>query len=105
MGMAKTSPAGTVLTSQEKYVTEARTQLMGQMAAFEPLLEKHMGQRVVVEISRGDKVLKISGLLREYTSEFIEIMDADYQIKESEPMQKSDLIIPRSVGVVRSLLK
>jgi len=103
MGRMRAVPAGTFLTSQEKYITQARTKLGGQGTAFEPMLERHMGQKVVVEISKGDAIYKISGFLKEYTAEFIEIMDVDYKTKEDEPSRKADLIIPRSVGIVRHL--
>lgn len=105
MGRVKATPAGAILSSQDKYIAQARAHLTTQGTAFEPMLERHMGKRVLVEVTRGEKVDRISGLLKEYTAEFIEIMDADYKVKEGEQTRKVDLIIPRSLGTVRNLLK
>lgn len=105
MGRMRATPVGGILTSQEKYITQARTQFAGQQTAFEPLLEKHMGQEVIVEVSKGEAIYKLTGLLREYTSEFVEIMDVDYKIKEGEPARNADLVIPRSLATIRHLSK
>lgn len=71
--------------------------------AYEPLLEPHIGKKVVLELIEGDKVIEYSCILKEYTAEFIEVMDANYRIKEGEPVQKADLIVPRKYGIIRHL--
>jgi hypothetical protein len=42
-------------------------------------------------------------VLKEYTAEFIEIMDVNYKIKEDQPARTADLVVPRKRGVVRHL--
>ena len=71
--------------------------------SFEPLLEKYIGCRVVLELVKGDKIVKCFGVLKDYTSEFIEIMDVNYNIKEDQLARKADLVALRSYGVVRHL--
>ena len=55
----KATPAGAILTSQDKYVSRMKQELMGSVGtSFEPLLERYIGHRVVLELIRGDKILE-----------------------------------------------
>ncbi len=100
----KATPAGRVLTSQDKYVDQMKQELMTSAGtSFEPLLERYIGHKVVLEMIKADKILEYCGVLKEYTAEFVEIMDVDYAVKEGRAPQKADLIIPRKHGVIRHL--
>ena len=100
----KASPAGAVLTSQDKYVTQMKQELMGSMgASYEPLLERYIGNRVVLELIRADTIFEYCGVLKEYTADFIEVMDVDYKAKEDEPPRKADMVVPRKYGIIRHL--
>jgi hypothetical protein len=97
----KASPAAGVLTSQDKYVSQMKQELMGSVGtSYEPLLERYIGNKVVLELIKGDKVFEYCGVLKEYTADFIEIMDVDYKPAD-EPGRKVDLVVPRNYGVVR----
>jgi len=100
----KATPAGAILSSQDKYVTQMKKELMGSMGtSYEPLLEKYIGHRVVLELIKGDKIIEYCGVLKEYTADFIEVMDVDYEAQEDEPAKKADLVVPRKYGVIRHL--
>ncbi len=100
----KATPAGAVLSSQDKYVSQMKQELMGSMGtSYEPLLERYIGNRVVLELIRGDKIFECCGVLKEYTAEFIEVMDVNYKVKEDQPSRKADLVVPRKYGVIRHL--
>jgi hypothetical protein len=100
----KATPAGAVLSSQDKYVSQMKQELMGSIgASYEPLLERYIGNRVVLELIRGDKIFEYCGVLKEYTAEFIEVMDVNYKVKEDEPAKKADLVVLRKYGVIRHL--
>jgi hypothetical protein len=100
----RTTPAGAILTSQDKHISQMQKELMGSSGtSFEPLLERYIGRRVVLELINGEKLFKYSGVLKDYTAEFIEIMDIDYTVKEDQPTRKADLVVPRKYGVVRHL--
>lgn len=99
----KITPAQTVLTSQQKHVDQVKEKLFGLTAtAYEPLLERHIGKKMVLEIPDGDKAREFVGVLRDYTAEFIEIIDVDYKIDNGKS-KKADLVVPRSIGVIRHL--
>lgn len=100
----KATPAGAVLTSQDKYVSRMKQDLLGSAGtSYEPLLERHIGHRVVLELLKDDKIIEYWGVLKDYTAEFIEVMDVNYQLKEDEPARKADLIVLRKYGVIRHL--
>ena len=100
----KASPASKVLTSQDKYVSQMKQELMGSAGtSFEPLLERYIGHKVVLALIKADKIFEYCGVLKEYTADFIEIMDVDYAVKEDQPTRKADLVTPRKHGVIRHL--
>ena len=100
----KAAPAGGILTSQDKYVSKMKQELVGSVGtSFEPLLERYIGHKVVLELLKGDAISEHCGVLKEYTAEFIEIMDVDYKAKEDQPDRKADFIVLRKYGVVRHL--
>jgi hypothetical protein len=100
----KATPAGKVLSSQDKYVSQMKQELVGATGtSFEPLLERYIGNKVVLEMIKGDKILEYCGVLKEYTADFIEIMDVDYTVKEDQQTRKADLVVPRKHGLIRHL--
>jgi len=97
-------PAGGVLLSQNKYTSQVKQQFVSFLGvSFEPLLERHIGKRVVLQLNRGNKIFEYPGVLKEYTAEFIQVMDVDYKAKEDQPSRKVDLIVPRAYGIIRHL--
>ena len=105
LAQAKTkTPAGRVLSSQDKYVSQMKSELMGSVgASYEPLLEKYIGSKVVLEMVKAEKVIEYPCILKDYTAQFIEIMDVDYSITAESDSRKADMIIPRNIGRVRHL--
>ncbi|MHC4751115.1 MAG: hypothetical protein ACYTFW_14750 [Planctomycetota bacterium] len=100
----KATPAGKVLTSQDKYVSQMKQELMASGGtSFEPLLERYIGHKVVLELIKGEEIFEYCGVLKEYTAEFIEIMDVNYTVKQDQPARKADLVVPRKHGIIRHL--
>ena len=98
------TPAGTMLTSQDKYVSRIKQELMGSVGiSYEPLLERCIGRKVVLELIKGDKIFERSGVLKDYTAEFIEIINVDYKAQEDQPSRKADIVVLRKYGQVRHL--
>jgi hypothetical protein len=100
----RTTPAGAMLTSQDKYISQIKQELTGSMGtSFEPLLERYIGNRVVIELIKGEKIFKYTGVLKDYTAEFIEVMDVDYRVKEDKPVRMADIVVLRKYGIIRHL--
>lgn len=107
VGRVKSSAAvGTALTGQDKYLTQLQQKIIPPVSVlFEPLLEKYIGKKVIFKMARGDRQVEYSGILKDYTSEFIEILDIEYRKEASDIPRTADIIFSRAFGVVRHLGK
>jgi hypothetical protein len=100
----KKTPVSMIPSSQDKYISKIKEEIVNPLGnAFEPLLETHIGKRVVLELTKMNKVIEYFCVLKDYTVEFIEVMDVDYRISEDQPPRKADLVIPRQYVVIRHL--
>ena len=100
----KNTGAGAVLSSQDKYVSQIKKDLIGAAGtSYEPLLEKYIGHKVVIEMIKGEQECLFWGVLKEYTANFIEIMDVDYQAVDEQISRKTDMVVPRNIALVRYL--
>ena len=100
----KSATVGSTLTSQDKYVTQMKQDLLGSVGtSYEPLLERYIGHRVVLELLKDGNVIEYSGVLKDYTAEFIEVMDVNYSVKETDEPKKADLVVLRKYGMIRHL--
>ena len=107
MGRARTAtPAGAVLSGQDKYVSKIQQQLIpGANTSFEPLLEKHIGKKVVIKMMRKEQAIEYCGVLKDYSTDFIEILDVEYKGHSQNSARRVDIIVPRQLAVVRHLGK
>lgn len=97
----KTSPS-TVLTSQGKYVDRMKNDFVASVGtSYEPLLERYIGHKVLMELIKGQEVIKYCGILKEYSAQFIELLDVDYLCNDKTGI--ADIIVGRKYGIVRGL--
>ena len=95
-------PAGAVLTAQDKYVSQMKQDLAGSIGtSFEPLMEKYIGHRVVVDVIKDEGLRSLSGVLKDYTADFVEILDVDYGTTDGAGGRSADIVMPRRHAVVR----
>ncbi|MFC1548959.1 hypothetical protein ACFL5E_03260 [Candidatus Omnitrophota bacterium] len=114
MGRVKTTAgAGKLLQGQDKYVSQMQQQTVTALgSSYEPILERYIGKKVVLALVRDGKKEEYSGILRDYTTEFIEIMDTVYAgpvrkgvsnragTDEQAP-RRADIVVPRATGMVK----
>ncbi len=103
INVAKTrGPAGAVMSGQEKYIHQVKSEIAGSVATtYEPLLEPYIGHKVSLEMNRDDQVIHLTGILKDYTAAFIEILDVDYPVKSDNTPRLADLVISRANATVR----
>ena len=100
----KTTGAGSLLSTQDKYVSQMKNQVIGSAdTSYEPLLEKYIGHRVVAEFLHKDQPVEMTGVLKDYTAEFIEMLDVKYWTGNGDNRKDADIILPRKRAVVRHL--
>jgi len=101
--LSRTTPAGAAFASNNNQVNKMKNEVYGLVeTTYEPLLEEYIGERVILELKRGDEWVKYNGVLKEYTGDFIELIDVDYAPEEKGRIN-ADLIVLRKYGIVRNL--
>jgi len=91
------------MTGQYQQLTTSGVQLLsGTLGnAYEPILERYIGQYVVLEITRGDTVEEEYGILKEYSAKYVELLNVKvevplnvYQARQAEDEQAEIGISP-----------
>jgi small nuclear ribonucleoprotein (snRNP)-like protein len=71
-------PSSAVVTTQGGRLSKIGETVVGYAArAFDPVLEKHIFDPVLVEEMWGDQLLRHRGVLKEYSRSFIEVLDVE----------------------------
>ena len=92
-----------IIKSQDKQIEKMKKELVDSVAtSFDPLLEKYIWKKVVLEITRSEKTEEWVGILKDYSSEFIELLDVNYYIWDQK-WNKWDIIFSRKEGIIRHL--
>ncbi len=105
LGQAKKKTVvGRLSGTQDKYLSKVKDEYINTIGnAYEPLLEKHIGHKVVLEVVEEGILKEYSGILKDYSAEFIEMLDVDFKSGTTEETKKADIIVPRKIGLVRHL--
>ncbi|NUM34965.1 MAG: hypothetical protein HUU50_10505 [Candidatus Brocadiae bacterium] len=68
----KRSPSLLLLKDQEKQISSIGADILGYVGNnYDPILENYIGRKVVVEITKDNKVEEICGIFKEYSMEFL----------------------------------
>ncbi len=101
-------PAGRYIddTGAAQLTTLGRSVIGSVGHLHDPLLERYIGQRVVIEIAEGDEVHEHVGIFKDYSSDFIELLDVrvpQRQIVKSTTQQSLQqcLRIEREPGTLK----
>ncbi|MBM65575.1 MAG: hypothetical protein CMH55_05000 [Myxococcales bacterium] len=85
---------GRIVSSQDKHLAQIGKTVLGAAAnAFEPVLERYIGRRVVIEELRGEDWVEHIGVLKEYTAQWIELLDCrdeddfEFSLKEVDRLR------------------
>lgn len=69
--------------------------------SYDPILEHHIGKRVVVEVTAPDgQAHEYVGVFREYSPDYLEVIDVEFKA-EGGGERRVDLIVPRAHGHIR----
>lgn len=89
--------------------TMVGSKVLGQVGSsmYDPLLESYIGHRVVVELEEGDEVHEHVGIFKEYSSDFIEILDVHYphpqtlDVAPTTTLETNSLVVLADKNIVR----
>ena len=102
MTRAKTvNPALATLASQQKSIKRGEKGVADYLGrSYDPILEKHIGKQVVLEITTVDgEVQEYVGIFKEYSRQFLQVMDVSYP--DGEQTRVCDIIVPRAHASIR----
>ncbi len=99
----KSGASGAILKSQDKYLKQINQNLIESVgSSFDPILEKYIGHKIIFDLIKGENVHQYSGILKNYTANYIEILDVLYETENSDA-RIADIIVPQNIGVIRHL--
>jgi hypothetical protein len=88
--MKKLSP-GSVIFEQDAQLTKIGSEIIGYAGnAYDPILERHIGKKVVVQVNYADRKTEYLGILKEYTAAFLELLNVHYQYRIVIPLKGRD---------------
>lgn len=83
LGRMRRKGAALVTDTSQTYIRGIGKDVIGYVGtSFDPLLEKFVGTRVVVEVVEDDEVHEHVGMLKEYSADFLEILDVYYPLPQ-----------------------
>ena len=73
-------PVGAYISDKgEAYLTKLGGSLIGQAGSvYDEMLERHIGQKVVIEVIEGEQVHEHVGIFKNYSADFVEVLDVHY---------------------------
>lgn len=76
--------------------------VLGQVGSiYDPLLERYIGSRVVIEILEGDEVHEHVGIFKNYSADFIEVLDVRYPRRETVAVIAGGKFEGQGITVIR----
>ncbi len=71
--------AHTITEGEQKYLSLVGKNIIGYVGTnYDPLLERHVGTKCVVEVTEGDTVYEYVGVFKDYSADFLEMLDVYY---------------------------
>lgn len=75
----------------EEYLSGLGANIIGYVGTkYDPLLERYVGTKVVVEVTEGDMVYEHVGILKDYTADYLEILDVHYPSQTALRMDEDE---------------
>lgn len=94
-------PAGAYISDKgELYLNKLGQSILSQTtAAYDPLIEQHIGEKVVVELAEGNEVHEHVGIFKNYSAEFFELLNVRFPFKESLDLNPDGTLSSRAIEV------
>lgn len=89
-----------MVNKSSSYTKKINQELVSTMdSSYDPILEKYIGNVIVAEVTYGDSVVKITGVLKDYTAKYYELWDVDLSMDDTE--ERCDVLLPAATCKVR----
>lgn len=82
------------------YTKKINQELINTMdSSYDPILEKYIGNVVIAEVTYGDALFKVTGVLKDYSSKYYELWDVDLSVDDLN--ERCDVLIPVATSKIR----
>jgi hypothetical protein len=79
-----------ITDTSQTYITGLGKDLVGYVGtSYDPLLEQYVGTRVVMEIVEDDEVHEHVGVLKDYSADFLELLDVYFPMPQRVKLEES----------------
>lgn len=101
LGRVRRKGAAVVTDTSQTYIRGISKDVIGYVGtSFDPLLERFVGTRVVVEVVEDNEIHEHVGMLKEYSADFLELFDVYYPLpQEVKLSSKTDYQIADKVTI------
>jgi hypothetical protein len=101
LGRVRRKGAALVTDTSQTYLRGISKDVIGYVGtSFDPLLEKFVGTRVVVEVVEDEEIHEHVGMLKEYSADFLEVLDVYYPLPQEVKLSgKADYQIADKVTI------
>lgn len=83
IGRARKPAAQLITDTSQTYLTSIGKNIIGYAGTnYDPLLERYVGSRVVIEVVEDEEVHEHVGVLKEYSADFLELLDLYYPMPQ-----------------------
>jgi hypothetical protein len=97
IGQVKKTNPSALVASQDARITSTATQIIkAGAAAYEPILEKYIGRKVVLEVGREGGTHEYCGVLKDYSDSFItllnvpEVEECDFNLADPDQLEVNE---------------
>ena len=82
---------------------KSHTSQSATISSYQPIWERYIGKKVVLEQIIDNIKTEYSGILKEYSGDYILLYDVNF--KNKSQIKNSDILFPRGNSVIRNLLR
>ncbi len=95
-------PAGRYITdASDDYLKRFSTEVVGSVGStYDPLLERLIGKKIVVELIENDESHEHVGILKNYSPDFYELLDVQYPQRQSLALAENGEVAAKHLKVV-----
>ncbi|NOZ27863.1 MAG: tetratricopeptide repeat protein [Chloroflexi bacterium] len=91
LGRVRAPTVPVITDTSQKYLTQVGKNIIGYVGTrYDPLLERYVGSRVVIEVVEGDTVNEYVGVFKEYSSDFLELLDVFHPEKHTITVSREE---------------
>lgn len=101
VGQLQSSTKGMTAGSDE-YLSHVGQNIVGYVGTrYDPLLERYVGTKVVVEVTEDGMVYEHIGILKDYTAEYLAVLDVHYPNQTQVKVREQDCCEEQNLRVAR----